>query len=203
MIGFIRGTVIKSFLDGKRNVSLVVWPNEDATIPGIGYKILISQQTALLHAGKKEIELWVYDHQTDNESLLLGLDSIDKMDFFLRLLSVSGVGPKTALHIVDTVTLVEMNEALVKKDLSLFAKIPGIGKKTAGKIILELSGELAPESQGVPIKKESNELIGALRSLGYKDNEAREVVLKAKSDLEKLPVTSTFEEKIRLLFRYL
>ncbi len=203
MIGFIRGTIIKSFLDGKRNVSLIVWPLANLSIPGVGYRILISQQTALLHTDNKLIELWIYNHQSDNESLLLGLDSIDKMDFFLRLLSVSGVGPKTALHIVDTVTLSEMNDALVKKDITLFAKIPGIGKKTAGKIILELSGELAPELHPVQIKKENDELVSALRSLGYKDSEAREVVLKAKPDLEKLPATSTFEEKIRVLFRYL
>jgi len=203
MLGFIRGTILKSFVDGKHNVSLIVWPHQTLQEPGTAYKILVTQKTAMQYSQSASIELWVYTYQSDKESSLLGMDSSEKMGLFTKLLSVSGVGPKTALTIIDALSPGELKEAILTKDVSVFAKIPGVGKKTAGKIVLEFSGELVEDPTDSKESNGNNELISALKSLGYKQNEAQSVIEKAKKELASLAISASFEEKVRVLFRYL
>ncbi|MCC7303791.1 hypothetical protein IT418_00005, partial [bacterium] len=137
-----------------------------------------------------------------NDNYLLGFDSVDKMRLFLTMLDVSGVGPRTAMQIVDTIGVESIGKALVSNDVKVFSKVPGVGQKTAAKIILELAGKnlditavLKPQSLDV---SEHADVIATLQKLGYSVSDARQAVTKASTDLILQQNLST-AEKVKLV----
>ena len=200
MIGFIRGKVLNSFKSGKAVTSLVVWPNENVTF-GVAYTILVSDITGAKNVKDDVAELWTFSVHSDNDLYLIGMDSADKMKIFLKLLEVSGVGPRTAMTIVDTVGVDGITNALVMNDVSVFSKVSGIGQKTAAKIVLELAGkDLQIESILKPQQinlSAYNDVIATLQKLGYSSNSAKEAVAKASAELDMQPEL-TLAEKVKI-----
>ena len=150
-------------------------------VNGVGYKIFATSET-LEKAGEigAEISLWIHHTIREDASDLFGFLSRDALGLFELLISVSGIGPKTGLNILNLTTLDTIREAVETGDISYLTKISGIGKKMAEKMVIELRDKLGAQSD-VYVSgslKDGALAIEALQSLGYSERESREVVKK-------------------------
>lgn len=186
MVGRIKGKLIE--VEG--NVGLV------ETSSGLSYEVFLPP-SLLTHPLNKEISIDTHLQVRDDAHILFGFRSRKDKDFFKMLLSVSGVGPKTAFQIISYSDYDELVQAVRDNEVSYFSRIPGLGKKTAMKIILELSQKLKSdfEMQKMYLSEEDKTVIDALVALGYKSQEA-------KNALSKLPKSGSVEDKIREALKY-
>lgn len=182
MIGKIKGKLVE--VEG--NVGLI------ETSGGVFYNIFLPPSLLSLSFNKNVIEVYTYLHVRDDALILFGFKEKKEYGFFKLLLSVSGVGPKTAYSVISYTKIDQLLNAVKNNDLSYFSKIPGLGKKTAMKIILELSQKLDQEfkMEKMYLSDDDKTFIDALVSLGFKNQEASEL-------LNKVPKKLTLEEKIR------
>ncbi|HUT96120.1 MAG TPA: Holliday junction branch migration protein RuvA [Candidatus Paceibacterota bacterium] len=147
-------------------------------VDGIGYKIYISVNTFknLPEKGSK-IKLFTHLHVREDIMDLYGFLNQEDLEFFELLISISGIGPKGALNILNVASVKNLKKAIANEESSILTKVSGIGKKIAEKIILELKnkvgGEFIDEKFGT-----DSEAIDALVSLGYRLQEAREALKK-------------------------
>ena len=132
MISRLRGKAVAWDADG-----LVLDVN------GVGYR-LFATPAAVKKAEGTEVVLETHLHVREDAMQLFGFADRDERELFEQLLSVSGVGPKVALAIVSGYTPAELRRAIVREDDALFQTIPGIGKKTAQRVVLELKEKIAP-----------------------------------------------------------
>lgn len=192
---------IKGRLDTKTNSYVIVEAG------GIGYKIFMSLKS-IESLGEVEDTVKVYTHyyvREDNISLY-GFTSNDELRMFELLLSVSGIGAKSAIAMLSEITPSSFALAVISNDVSKLVKIPGIGNKTAARIILELKDKLkteealtASEETLTAIKEDNknSEIIAALQVLGY----TRKEIDKA---LEKIDIDSTaLEDAIKQALKLL
>lgn len=185
MIGKLKGKLVEV----DKNVGLI------ETSGGVFYQVflppsLISLQTT--NYPLQPIELYTYLQVRDDALVLFGFETKQQHDFFLLLLSVSGVGPKTAFNVISSVKLNELVTSVQSNDIEAFSKIPGLGRKTAMKIILELSTKLKSEfdMNKMVLSDDDKTVIQALVSLGFKSVDAKKIVSKLSKNL-------TVEEKIK------
>lgn len=208
MLGYIRGSVLGFFKVGKSVSSLVVWPNEDENALGVGYSVLVSDILAAKLPKHSVVSLWLYTVQTDKESYVIGLDSSEAMDWLVKLLTVSGVGPRTALQVIDTLEVSGMQQALAQRDIKMLTKVPGLGQKTAAKIIIELGGKGGEVSAVNAMKpaldnlQEYSAVVATLQKLGWKAQEAKDAV---RANVEKLRGMGDKDvsEQVKLVLSYL
>ena len=147
---------------------------------GIGYKVFATSET-LEKTGEigEEISLWIHHVVREDSEELFGFLTRDSLGLFELLISISGIGPKTALGILNTTTVDTIREAVGTGDISYLTKISGIGKKMAEKIVIELRDKLGGmETEITTSVKDSAVAVDALKSLGYSEREAREAVKK-------------------------
>ena len=136
----------------------------------------------------------------ETEINLHGFENIEERDMFRALLKVSGIGPKAAMAIVSTLPLPEIYQAIQSKDFNRFTQVPGIGKKTAQKLILFLQDSTIIE-QGIHIDPQvatvNSDLLEALVGLGYS-------VVEAQSCIQSLPVDAPedLENRLRIALQY-
>ena len=149
---------------------------------GVGFEINVSPSTlsALPETGR-EATLYTYMSVREDAMELFGFVSRDEKRMFMKLISVSGIGPKTALGILGVISPADLSVAIVTGDASRLAKAPGIGKKTAQRLILELKEKVSENdlisSPGAPVfvpkaQSAQSEAIEALMALGYTSSEA-------------------------------
>lgn len=163
-------------------------------VQGVGYRVKASLPVlAKLKAGEEKF-LYIHDHVREDARELFGFLSLDELNFFERLIGISGVGPKVALTLMSAGSLKTVCAAIMSGDLDTLTAVPGIGKKTAQKIVLELKGQLV-EEQGVGVG--DREALEALVSLGYSSGQAREALKKVAAS-----VTDT-SERVRQALRNL
>jgi len=138
------------------------------------------------------IEIYTYLQVRDDALILFGFQTKKELDFFKMLLTVPSVGPKTAFSVISYIPLDLLVKSVQSNDINAFSKIPGLGKKTAMKIILELSIKLKSEFDmtKMVLSEEDKTVVDALISLGYKSYDAKKM-------LSKLPKNLTVEEKIK------
>lgn len=161
MIGFLSGSTVS--IRGKR---LII-----ATASGVGYAVDIPLRLSLQFRPKSKVELFIHEHQTAESSRLFGFATEPELEFFERLLKINGVGPKTALDLLEQ-PIAEIQKTIEAADAKKLAQTPGVGPKTAARIVLELRGKLThPASK--PAKK-NTEITAALESLGFKKKEISE-----------------------------
>jgi Holliday junction DNA helicase RuvA len=167
---------------------------------GIGFKIFASEHT-IRRAGAVggEKKWFTHFHVREDAMDLYGFLSEDELSFFELLISVSGVGPKSALSVIDTGGLEELSAAIQEGRPDLLTKASGIGKKTAERIIMELRGKVGSARSGAVVEKMDTDidLLEALSSLGYRREEAREAL--AKVSKETLGIEARLKEALRLL----
>lgn len=201
MIGYIRGKVLKKFKSGKNTVSLVLWVGEEEAL-GLGYTVFVSELFSTTLSEGQNVEVWTYSVHNDSDSYLIGFSEADKMRIFLQLLEVSGVGPRSAMQIVDSVGVEKILAALATNDVKTFSNVSGIGQKTAAKIIVELSGK---EFDVKSMLNNSNvditpyaDVTATLQKLGYSVSASRDAIAKASAELAMQPNLTT-AEKVKLV----
>ena len=148
-------------------------------VSGVGYKIFIINDLSKNSKEGEPIKLWVYTAVKENSIDLYGFRDIQDLNFFEMLLSVSGIGPKSALSIMGITSIESLSIAISKGDTSYLNKVGGIGKKTAEKIIIELKDKLKEwNNQDENYLRDEDDVIEALKSLGYTQSQARNSVKK-------------------------
>jgi len=142
----------------------------------IGYKIFAT--TELLSQTKLEEnhKVWTYLAVRENALDLYGFSSKKELDFFELLITISGVGPKTALNILNVATVDSLRKAISSGETAHLTKVSGLGKKMADKIVLELKGKLGTYEEVALGLKEEIDALEALKSLGYSHKESREAL---------------------------
>ena len=185
MIGHLKGTILSADL---KSVIL--------DVGGVGYKVFTN--TAFLDNKKDKIlEFWTYLAVRENALDLYGFGTKDELEFFELLITVSGIGPKSAMGILTIATLPNLKHAITTGDTSHLTKVSGVGKKNAEKIVVELKDKLVGLATDVGHSMSGDvDALEALKSLGYGEREAREA-LKKVSDI---PDTG---EKIRKALKLL
>ena len=154
-------------------------------VNGLGYQCYISINTYddLPNVGD-ETYLDTYFHVSENSQLLFGFSNLVEKELFMMLISVSGIGPKTGIALLSAVTADEFKRRLVLGEVSMLTALPGIGPKTARRIIVELKDKFVKLSTNdLPIEDEKvspmiNDSYDALLALGYHINDIKKVVLK-------------------------
>ena len=156
-------------------------------VQGVGYLVHIPATVYdRLPEKGSEIKIYTYFHVREDAHILYGFLANEEVEFFKLLLQASGIGPKSALKILSSVSVLECQKAILQNDLLTLSGISGIGKKTAGKLIIELKDKITNISfsgQGKEIFEKDtavNEAILALQVLGYRPNHAKQAVLKAR-----------------------
>lgn len=176
VIGLIRGSVI-------------------IEVAGVGYRVAVTPDTLTSLAEGDATRLWTYLAVRENSQDLYGFPNKDDLQWFELLLTVSGIGPKSALAILSSVDTGSLKRAIEHNDSASLARAHGVGKKTADKIVLELQekvGAVETKSQG---EGGDGDVIDALIGLGYSTKEARDA-----ARLVSREVTTT-EDKIREAIR--
>lgn len=169
MYSYIKGTV------KKLNPKYIVLENN-----GIGYQII----TANPYNFKlnEEETIFVYQYVREDIQDLYGFKSEDEKELFLKLISVNGIGPKSALSILASGTVNEIVHAIESRNDAYLKKFPGIGPKASQQIILDLKGKVSFDDV-LPTNSKSDTLVEALTSLGYTKKDATKAV--GKLDLSK------------------
>jgi len=188
MIASIEGTVTQILDD-----SVVI------SVSGIGFKVFVTSavyKNAELH---KILALYTYLVVREDALILFGFDSIEEREMFVMLLSASGVGPRTAMAIISTLSLEIISNAVIQEQADVFSRVSGVGKKTAQGIVLQLQGKVkkGPISTTMAIKDIDGDVISALTSLGYS-------VVEAQTALQMIPkdTPEDLETRIRLALQY-
>lgn len=167
MITYLKGKVLH-----KLSNSIIL------LVDNIGYKIYVSNNFYNDLKKGSQVEIYTYHHVRDDLSDLYGFKNLEELDFYEMLLSVSGVGPKSAINILSIASISDIKESIARGDSALLIKVSGIGKKTAERLVLELKDKIlklgsydleAPSSF-------SGDDIDALLALGYSISEAREAL---------------------------
>lgn len=171
VIGFLEGKLFRREAD-----RIIVM------VGGVGYQIAISFQTfcSLPQTGET-VSLEIYHHVKEDRNELYGFTSIREKELFEKLISVSGIGPKTGLGVLSPHPAGEVASAIDSEDVSFLTRIPGIGKKTAQRVILELKGKLAHDESETAealsgISGFRDDALNVLINLGYKKGQAEKVV---------------------------
>ncbi len=158
MIGRITGTVVE--LDPEGSVVL--------DTGGVGYEVLVSLQTLCrLQAGEKA-SLSIHTHVREDQITLYGFSDSGERALFRRLLSVSGIGARMALNLMSGMPTEQLLRAIENGDDALLARTPGIGRKTAQRVILELRGKLTSPQAAAAGGGAVADVRSALENLGYK-----------------------------------
>ncbi|MBI2446351.1 MAG: Holliday junction branch migration protein RuvA [Parcubacteria group bacterium] len=174
-----------SYLEGK-----IIEKNEKFFVinaGGVGYRIF-SHQGILekIPAISQNIGVWTHLYVREDTLDLYGFTEKEELEFFETLISISGIGPKSALGILEVAPVASLKQAIVSEDETFFTKVSGVGKKTAQRLILELKNKLAKTI--MPIKgsdsAEMAEAMDALVSLGYKERDARKVLQEITKDIK-------------------
>lgn len=144
-------------------------------IAGIGYRVSCTAETLVKKKIGDETSLWTAHITREDSEELYGFETIADLDLFEMLTTVSGIGPKSGLGIMNVATGGTIARAISTNDTSYLTKISGIGKKTAEKIILELRDKL-PAIYSDGADHGNHDVLDALIALGYSESNAREVV---------------------------
>lgn len=178
MIAYIKGKVIDEFEGG------VVLENN-----GIGYEILCSAALLAKLSAEKEGGVFTYLQVKEDGLSLFGFDNKEEKRMFLKLISVSGIGPKMAMGILSGMRVNELATAIAMNDVKGLSRIKGLGKKTAERIILELRESVSAENAAIAAEEsfaapvftsEDEDAIIALMGLGFSGIQSRNAVKTAK-----------------------
>lgn len=182
MIALITGGLIEKFPN-----SVII------DVQGIGYQVHIPLST-FYHLPEigKSVTLKIYTHIREDALQLFGFLEAQEKKVFLLVLGISGVGPKLALNILSGLPLPDFIQAVMNRDVAKLASIPGVGKKTAERLALELkdriggieldSGKTVVDSEAIQISPMADDAVSALINLGYKSSQARDAIRKIVAD---------------------
>ncbi|MBI4096893.1 MAG: Holliday junction branch migration protein RuvA [Candidatus Levybacteria bacterium] len=190
MIGMLRGIV------GLRDINFII-----VDVQGVGYKVLLSQKAlSQIQSTGESIQLFTYTYVRDDAIDLYGFTNMEDLKLFEMLISVSGVGCKSALGIFSIGSRGKIIDAILKNDVAFFMSAPRLGKKNAQKIIIELKSKLGDATDfdlGTEEGKDADEVIQALKGFGFTYREAQDALRQSNGKGE------TTAERIRQALKYL
>lgn len=190
MIAHLKGTVLV-----KTERYLVVQVHD------VGYRVFVLPQVVEIAEPGSEIELHTYHHQTENSTELYGFVTLEDMDFFERLLSISGVGPRSALGVLSSAPVRDIQQAIVQNDPTLLIRVSGIGRKTAERIIVELREKLEKTGLvGDTMDQTFVDALEALVQLGYSRPEARKALRQVKD--QSLNAQDRLKQALKILGKH-
>lgn len=173
MIAALAGTVRHKDLN-----SLVI------DVSGVGYKVLVPTDVALEAVPSQPIFLWTHLAVRETSLDLFGFTEKEILDIFELLITISGIGPKTALGILNVASPAMLRQAVASSDTTHLTRVSGIGKKNAEKIVLELKDKLkVTDKDRVLDSRSEGDAMEALVSLGYSERDAREALKKVSKDV--------------------
>ena len=185
MIGYLTGKIISA----KPTLILL-------DVNGVGYEIRISINTFERISGKETVSLFIHTHVKEDAITLFGFYSEAEKEMFELLISISGVGPKSALSLLSGISTDDLKQAIITSNVERMIAVPGIGRKTAERLILELRNKVRDiKEEGLTPAKPSlqKEAVSALSTLGYNLGSSEKVVNKILSELPE----SSLEELIK------
>jgi len=166
---------------------------------GVGYEVQVSMSTFynLPNLGEK-VSLLTHFVVREDAQLLYGFGTPTEREAFRQLIKISGVGPRTALAVLSGMSVAELAQAVSLQEAGRLVKVPGIGKKTAERLLLELKGKLGADigAVGGPVNDAQGDILQALLALGYSDKEAA-------AALKALPADVGVSEGIKLALKAL
>lgn len=177
MIAFLSGTLFEKTVGAPSTAIL--------DVGGVGYEVFVPLSTfETLPRDGQPCRLLVHDYVREDQHVLFGFAAADERDLFLLLQGVSGIGPKTALSALSAMTVRALKTALVDGDAKTIAKIPGLGKRTAERLIVELKGKIDPldaaaasaEKKDSPLSQAYRDAALALVQLGQTEEAAAKTV---------------------------
>lgn len=172
----------------KGNINRIFGNHVEIDVNGVGYLVYVGNNFLKIHNEGENLKINIYMAVTENDINLYGFDSFEELDLFKMLITVSGVGPKTAAGILAEKGTLEIIKAIGDANVEFFKKIKGIGLKTAQRIIVDLKskigglGELDLRDQ----IDESDDLVLSLQQLGFEKKEIEMVIKKMPSELIQL-----------------
>jgi Holliday junction DNA helicase RuvA len=178
MIGRLRGTLV-----AKHPPQIVV------DCAGVGYEVDVPMSTLYaLPATGQSVELFCHQVVREDAHLLFGFATDAERSTFRQLLKISGVGPKVALSLLSGLTVDELHQAVRSQDPARLVRIPGIGKKTAERLLLELKGKATPAAVALTTPESTtanrdSDVMNALLALGYTDREIQLAVKAVPNDV--------------------
>ncbi len=202
MIAFVKGRIDE-----------ITEENVVIDVEGIGYNVKISTQTAALLPGLgEEIKLYTYTCVREDTFSLYGFLTRDDLEIFKRLITVNGIGPKGGLAILSVMSADNLRFAIISGDAAAISKAPGIGKKTAERVILDLKDKISLEDtlvhkEMLRLKEEGsvsdnrarNEAVEALTALGYSASDALHAVKSVQTD-ENMDVETILKLALKNMF---
>lgn len=175
---------------------------------GIGYKIYMSAKSigTIGNIGD-QVKVHIHYHVREDDISLYGFNSVEELRMFEILINVSGVGVKSALTMLSDITPSSFALAVINDDVTRLTKVPGVGKKTAQRLILELKDKLKSEDitcEEIEVEEKknnniNNDAVVALQVLGYSKKEAETVLEKV--DTKDLSIEETIKEALKYLGR--
>lgn len=153
-------------------------------VSGVGYKVMVTIETALEVTPSSPVFLWTHLVVRETSLELFGFLEKELLDIFELLITISGIGPKSALSILNVATPAMLRQAVASEDTTYLTRVSGIGKKNAEKIVLELKDKLktTEKDRGVDQRSEGDAL-EALISLGYSERDSREALKKVPKEI--------------------
>lgn len=158
----------------------------------VGYAVYVPQRILTSLTQGQRVSLRIHSHIREDAFMLFGFSTEDELTLFELLLGVSGIGPKTALAVLDRGSSA-IKRAIISSDVEFFTEVPRLGKKNAQKIIIDLKSKLGSSSEldlSGEDSADTKQIIAALVSMGFDSKEAKEAV-------KKIPSTGTLEEKVK------
>lgn len=177
MIGRIRGTLLE-----KNPPEILV------DVHGVGYEINVPMSTFYnLPDVGQEVTLLTHFIVREDAQLLYGFSTAKERAAFRQLIKISGIGPRIALAVLSGMTVDALAQAVSKQESALLTRVPGIGKKTAERLVLELKGKISADLDGVTLAAAPGDnradVVAALVALGYSDREATAAAKKLSPDV--------------------
>uniref|UniRef100_A0A7C4M1R7 Holliday junction branch migration complex subunit RuvA n=1 Tax=candidate division CPR3 bacterium TaxID=2268181 RepID=A0A7C4M1R7_UNCC3 len=180
MIAYLHGSVLL------KKENWIIIENQ-----GVGYKVFVSVNIINDVRIGDSTSLYIYHHITESSQSLYGFNIYDEQEFFELLLSISGIGPKVALNVLNAASLGDIREAVIANNPDILTNISGIGKKTAERIVLELKnkitiGDIRPiGTKSADVGSHTNlDVYEALIQLGYNAVEARTAIKMIDPDIQ-------------------
>tara|TARA_B100001250_G_C19636456_1_gene716205 strand:+ start:284 stop:883 length:600 start_codon:yes stop_codon:yes gene_type:complete len=177
-------------------------------VQGVGYLCYISNNTYNgLPSLNSKISLLIYHQISENNQSLFGFLDQDEKEMFLMLISVSGIGPKTAINLLSSVSTSEFKRRLIAGEVEMLSSLKGIGPKTARRIIVELKDKFVNLSEdempieGANLNESLKDTYNALKSLGFKHNEINKCFNELGNQNGSLDTKDLIKESLRLLKR--
>lgn len=197
MIGYIKGTVEEMFEDS-------IFLERD----GVGFRIFVSSIFLNEIGYGDELKIYTYMNVREDSITLFGFKSRDELDVYKKLINVSGVGPKAAMNILSVMSADDLRFAVVSSDSAKISKAPGIGKKTAQKILIELKDKFdlgeaietklstGEENNGTAVA----DTVEALVALGYSAGDALRAARKAEAENGAEDSSELLKQALKYLF---